>query len=108
MNAETEKIKCGCIKYTSAELTQLENYQISNRIEMTNLNKTSLKGKFKNVIFLNASQEAKFSNIIIKEFDKTTDKSRAFELVQLAKDKNFPFAQKLEHQFNSKYHPNLQ
>lgn len=74
---------------------------------MTKLTKTSLKGKFKNVIFLNPVQESKFSNIILKEFEKTTNKQRAFELVELSKDKNLSFAHKLEQKFITKYHPNL-
>lgn len=75
---------------------------------MSKLAKTSLKGKFQNVTFLNASHEATFFKILIKEFVKTTDRHKAFDLVQLAKSKNFLFAQNLEHQFNSKFHPNLQ
>ncbi|WCM42448.1 hypothetical protein MG290_01895 [Flavobacterium sp. CBA20B-1] len=74
---------------------------------MTNLNKSSLKGKFKKVFFLNSNQESKFSNLVLKEFEKTTDKQKAFELVELSKDKNFPFAHKIEQKFNLKYHANL-
>lgn len=75
---------------------------------MPNLAKTSLKGKLQNVTFLNACHEATFFKLLIKEFAKTTDQHKAFDLVQLAISKNFLFAQNLEHQFNSKFHPNLQ
>ncbi len=71
---------------------------------MSKLAKTSLSGKFKNVIFLSPLHEAKFSNLLKKEFEQTNDQFKAFELVQLAKAKNFPFAQNMELQFNKKYH----
>lgn len=75
---------------------------------MSNLARTSLKGKLQNVTFLNACHEATFFKILVKEFANTTDRHKAFDLVQLAISKNFLFAQNLEHQFNSKFHPNLQ
>lgn len=75
---------------------------------MTKLSKTSLKGKFKNVFFLNAQQAAKFSNLVLKEFERTTDQHKAFDLVQISKEKNFSFAHKLEQKFNSKFYPNIQ
>jgi len=75
---------------------------------MTKITKTSLKGKFQNVTFLNACHEATFFKILVREYAKTTDQYKAFDLVELAKSKNFLFAQNLERHFNSKFHPNLQ
>lgn len=107
MSAETEKIKRECL-FTNTPLLNLNQNFTTNPNRMSKLVKTSLKGKFQNVTFLNASHEATFFKILVKEFTNTTDRHKAFDLVQLAKSKNFLFAQNLEHQFNSKFHPNLQ
>lgn len=73
---------------------------------MTKLAKTSLVGKFKNVIFLTKPHEIDFQNLLEKEFNKSTCQHKAFEIVQIAKQRNFSIAQQLEQSFNLKYHPN--
>lgn len=68
----------------------------------TNLNNSSLSGKFRRVTF-SQSSEHKISNLIEKEFNKTKCSSKSFELIQIAKQHNLSIANTLNEKHNLKY-----
>lgn len=68
----------------------------------TNLNNSSLSGKFRRVTFSQSSKQ-KITNLLEKEFQKTTCNSKAFELIQIATQHNLSIAKSLNEKHNLKY-----
>lgn len=68
----------------------------------TNLNNSSLSGKFRRVTFSQSSKQ-KITNLLEKELEKTTCSSKAFELIQIATQHNLSIVKSLNEKHNLKY-----
>lgn len=68
----------------------------------TNVNNSSLSGKFRRVTFSQKSENL-IANLIEKEFKKTTCSSKSYELIQIAKQHNLVITKSLTNRHNLKY-----
>jgi len=70
----------------------------------TKVIKSALSGKFKKVTFQKSSLN-RITEIIEKDFKKSTSKDKSYQLVLIAQQHNLHIANQLEQSFNKLYHP---